>query len=385
MIDDSPFRIYKYKSELKWYRFFMAIFQQDIDKFLERCDNFLAASNLEEIKEKIKSIQNQLSEPDIWDNHQKATKLNKELSQLQKNQEKYEKLQSMREELFIAGEINEEELVEKTYKQANEYLSELENLRYLNGKFDDRDALLTVHSGAGGVDAEDWAAELVSMYQAFCKNQAWDCQIINLSSGEEGGIKTATMKIEGEFVYGLLKEEFGVHRLVRLSPFNSAHTRETSFALVEVMPIGIDEEMAIKIEEKDLKWDYFMAGGHGGQSVNTTYSAVRVVHIPTGTMVVCQNERSQVQNKQMALKYLADKLAIIEAEKKQDMKQELRGSWQSAEWGNQIRSYVLHPYKMIKDLRSNWETNNVDTILKEGQILPIIWSVKRANEQKEQS
>jgi peptide chain release factor 2 len=198
----------------------------------------------------------------------------------------------------------------------------------------------------------------------------WKSTIVDMTSGSEGGVKTATIKLEGDDLYGLLKEESGVHRLVRLSPFNSAHTRETSFALVEVMPLDI-ETVNIEIHEKDLKWDFFMAGGHGGQSVNTTYSAVRVTHLPTKTVVTCQNERSQIQNKQMA------------DEKNSAARGELKGSEKSASWGNQIRSYVMHPYKMVKDLRSAYETNNVDNVLVRGDIMPIIWSVKRWNKTAE--
>jgi peptide chain release factor 2 len=355
----------------------MTVFQQDIDNLVGQIKLFLDSADLEAIQKEISKLEEKISDPGIWDEPTKGALIQKQLNFLIKEKNKFQKLNDLADELEIAGQLNEENLVDKTFIQAKEFLRELENIQYLNGKFDNYEVLLSVHAGAGGVDAEDWAAMLVNMYQSFCKNQSWDCQIVELSSGDEGGVKTATLKINGDKTYGILKEEFGVHRLVRLSPFNSAHTRETSFALVEVMPIGAEEEFKLNIEEKDLKWDYFMAGGHGGQSVNTTYSAVRVTHIPTKISVVCQNERSQVQNKQMALKYLKAKLAMVEAEKQAELRQELRGSWQSAEWGNQIRSYVLHPYKMVKDLRSNWETSNIEEVLEKGNILPIIWSVKQ--------
>lgn len=357
--------------------YYMTIMQQDIDNLLQKSRDFLDHHDLETIKNQIGDLQSKLASDEVWNDHEKAKSLQKELKKEEKILFEYQMLVNLCDELQIAGELNEEELVESSFIKAQAYLEDLENSQYLSGKFDDKDALLTVHAGAGGVDAEDWAAMMLSMYQAFCKNQNWKATVVEISVGNEGGVKTATLKIEGDYVYGLLKEEFGVHRLVRLSPFNSAHTRETSFALVEIMPIGV-EDFKINIEEKDLKWDYFMAGGHGGQSVNTTYSAVRVTHLPTKTVVSCQNERSQIQNKAMALRYLADKLAVIEAAKNDELRQQMRGDWQSAEWGNQIRSYVLHPYKLIKDIRSGWETSNTEDILERGQILPIIWSVKRS-------
>jgi peptide chain release factor 2 len=355
----------------------MSFSQQDIDLFLQRANGYLSSISIEEINNNISDLEQKLSEPDIWSNSQLATSTQKQLKLQQNNLLKFTTLKNLCEELDIAGKLNEEDLITQTFKTAQNYLLSLENSTYLDGQFDEKNAILTVHAGAGGIDAEDWAAMILSMYQAFCKNQDWKYSIIDLSAGSEGGIKTASLKVEGEYCYGLLKEEFGVHRLVRLSPFNSAHTRETSFCLVEVMPLDIEVENKITLEEKDLKWDYYMAGGHGGQSVNTTYSAVRVTHLPTNTVVTCQNERSQVQNKQMALKYLSNKLAIIQASQQEELKQSLRGSWQSAQWSNQIRNYVLHPYKLVKDLRSNWETSNIDDVLIKGNIIEIIWSVKR--------
>jgi peptide chain release factor 2 len=354
----------------------MPIFQQDIDKLITKYKEYLGAFDEEKIIATISQLENDLIDPSIWEKHELAAKLQKEVEKQKRILEKVNKLKNYIEELQIAGELNEEDLIEKTYKETELYIDEVEKMLFLSGKYDNQNVLLSVHAGAGGVDAEDWAAMVMSMYQACCKTQKWACTVIDISVGDEGGVKSATLKIEGDDIYGLLKEEFGVHRLVRLSPFNSAHTRETSFALVEVMPLEIDEEKVI-IDDKDLKWDYFMAGGHGGQGVNTTYSAVRITHLPTKTVTTCQNERSQAQNKQMALKYLETKLALKVAEKNSELKNELRGSWQSASWGNQIRSYVKHPYKMVKDLRSNWETNNVEDVLENGNILPIIWSVKR--------
>ena len=357
------------------------ILDQELNDFLKSSKVLLESFSLGKLKEEIEILKKELESPDIWNDQKKATKLNQDLSSKSGVFQKLEKFQNLIENLEIARELGEEIESEKIYKELENQKIELENQKFLNGKFDDQGALVSIHSGAGGIDAQDWAAMLLAMYQSFAKNMNWQVILISLSSGEEGGVKSATLEIKGLKAYGFLKEEAGVHRLVRLSPYNSAHTRETSFALVEVIPDNVQEEVSIAdIPEEDLKWDVFMAGGKGGQSVNTTYSAVRVTHLPTGITVVCQNERSQVQNRQIAIKYLKNKLAVVEAKKQENLRIELRGELQSAEWGSQIRSYVLHPYKLIKDNRSNFETNNVENILEYGNLLEIIWSVKRAKQ-----
>jgi len=353
----------------------------ELKDFVERSNELVKSLNLGKINLQIESLNLELNKDDSWSDAQKASKLNQELSQSNQQKLKIESFLDLLENLQIAFDLEDNQQFESILNQLLEAKLELENQKFLNGKFDENTALLTIHSGTGGVDAEDWAAMLTSMYQAFCKKFDFDCTLIYLSVGDEGGVKNATMSIKGPKAYGLVKEEAGVHRLVRISPFNSGKTRETSFALVEVIPDNIYEKVqGFKIEDKDLKWDYFMAGGKGGQSVNTTYSAVRVTHLPTKINVVCQNERSQQQNKEMALKYLANKLAIVEAKKNKDLEKELRGEFQSSQWGSQIRNYVLHPYKLVKDTRSGWESTDTDKILLEGDLMDIIWSVKRFKE-----
>ncbi|MEI6728085.1 MAG: peptide chain release factor 2 [bacterium] len=350
----------------------------DLKEFFASSEQLIQSLNLSDLNLQIEEIKTQLNQQNIWSDPAKASTLNQNLSKLNQQKTKIDQFEDLLENLQIAFDLEDEGQFEEIYSQVEKLKTTLENEKFLNGKFDDNTALLTVHSGAGGVDAEDWAAMLTSMYQSFCRKQNFDCTLIYLSVGDEGGVKTATMSIKGPKAYGLVKEEAGVHRLVRISPFNSGKTRETSFALVEVIPDNIYDKIGgPKIEEKDLKWDYFMAGGKGGQSVNTTYSAVRVTHIPTNTVVVCQNERSQMQNKDQALKYLANKLAILEAKKNKELEKELRGEFQSAEWGSQIRNYVLHPYKLVKDTRSGWETTDTDKVLLEGDLIDLIWSVKR--------
>jgi|694.fasta_scaffold34613_6 peptide chain release factor 2 len=355
------------------------ILEQEINDLIKSAKNLLESFNSEDIKQQIELLNKDLESPNIWDNPEKATSLNKNFANKSDLLNLLNEFESQIENLEVAKEIGEEFEIASSYQQVLEQKTNLENQKFLNGKFDDQGALLSIHSGAGGVDAQDWAAMLLAMYQTFAKNMNWQVNMISLSSGEEGGVKSATLEIKGLKVYGFLKEEAGVHRLVRLSPYNSAHTRETSFALVEVIPDNVQEEISIQdIPEEDLRWDTFMSGGKGGQSVNTTYSAVRVVHIPTNISVVCQNERNQIQNRQIALKYLKNKLAVLEAKKQEDLRLELRGEFHSAEWGNHIRSYVLHPYKLVKDNRSGFETNNTEAILEYGNLLEIIWSVKRS-------
>jgi peptide chain release factor 2 len=247
-------------------------------------------------------------------------------------------------------------------KAAEHKFDKLKGDLKFNGQYDDHDAILSIYAGAGGTDAQDWAQMLMRMYIRWAEKENVGITVIEESAGEEAGIKSVTCELSGDFVYGRLKGEHGIHRLVRLSPFNADHLRQTSFAKVEVLP-EVSRQEDLIIDDKDLRVDVYRSGGHGGQSVNTTDSAVRVTHVPTGITVSIQNERSQLQNKETALTILRSKLIQLQLEQHQEKIDQLKGPNQSAEWGNQIRSYVLHPYKQVKDMRTRYETSDVDAVL----------------------
>jgi len=352
---------------------------QEVADLKNACLELLISFDRNHLENQINELEAELALPAIWDDPQKAGKINQKLANKQELLQELSNFEESIENLTAAVDLSDETEIENQFTKLKSLKENLQNQKYLSGKFDNSGAILSIHSGAGGIDAQDWAAMLLSMYQAFIQNMGWDYSLISLSNGEEGGLKSATIEIKGFQAYGYLKEEAGVHRLVRISPFNSGGTRETSFALVEVIPDNVTDEVdPFEINEEDLKWDTFMSGGKGGQGVNTTYSAVRITHIPTKITVVCQNERNQIQNRQIALKHLKNKLAVLEMEKQEELKKELRGEFHSPEWGNQIRNYVLHPYKLVKDSRSGFETSNVDKILSKGELLEIIWSVKKS-------
>lgn len=314
-----------------------------------------------------------MERPDFWQNQDEARSVTQKHDQLVKESESFENLlKNINDNLELARadqkdqSVNLREELEKNYLGLSKELGALELKKFLSGEHDASNAILAIHAGAGGTDAQDWAEMLRRMYMRFAEKRGWRVQIMDESRGGEAGIKSSVLSVQGLYAYGNLKAEAGVHRLVRISPFDAEKMRHTSFALVEVLP-ELDEVAEVKIDPKDLRIDTFMSGGHGGQSVNTTYSAVRIVHIPTGITVTCQNERSQMQNKEQALKHLRGKLWQLAQDKQQQVKQEIRGEFKSAEWGNQARSYVLHPYKQVKDHRTGLESKQPDKVL-DGQL-----------------
>ena len=267
--------------------------------------------------------------------------------------------------LELAIDSKEESMAEEINAEAEALFQEAEEREFqlvLSGEYDERGAILAIHAGAGGTDSQDWAEMLLRMYTRWAARSGFKGEVLDISTGEEAGIKSATIEIDGDYAYGYAKAERGVHRLVRLSPFDGAHARHTSFALVEVLPKPTGE-VDVQINPDDLEMDVFKASGAGGQHVQKNSTAVRIRHLPSGLVVACQNERSQLQNREVAMKILRARLMEIELRRRAEEKAMLKGDHISAEWGNQIRSYVLHPYKMVKDHRTNFESTNPDLVL----------------------
>jgi len=336
-----------------------------ISKSLELIQAVFVVSKLKTEKQELLTMQN---EPDFYNDQQRVQKVGRRIVEIDSKIELIEKLKNNYENIFsIINECSENDVdLVKVLEQEVDVLQNLvENLRLtalLRGKFDRGDAILSVQSGAGGTEAQDWAEMLLRMYKRYAEKQGFGITVIDVTQGDGAGIKGATILISGENAYGYLKAEKGVHRLVRISPFDSNARRHTSFASVEVMP-KIENDNEIEIKESDLRIDTFHSGGSGGQGVNTTDSAIRIKHIPTGIVVTCQNQRSQIQNKEFAMNVLRGKLAEMqEAEQLANLK-EVQGNLKKIEWGSQIRSYVFCPYTMVKDHRTEYETSNVDAVM----------------------
>ena len=326
----------------------------------------IVALRLSELEQQVADLEAQTVQPDFWNDQNRAQSTTKQLAKLKARINPWQQLQSDTRdahELASLGDESVHDELAQTYAQLLEQFKELNQQLLFSGAYDDYDVILSLHAGAGGTDAQDWAGMLLRMYARWAEaHPEMSITIIEQSDGEEAGIKSVTFEIDGPLAYGKLKGEAGVHRLVRLSPFNADNLRQTSFAKLEVMP-KIDQPEAVQIDEKDLKIDVYRAGGHGGQSVNTTDSAVRITHIPTGIVVAIQNERSQLQNKETAMTILRSKLAQLQLEQHKEAISELKGPNEQAAWGNQIRSYVLHPYSMVKDLRTRYETTDTSGVL----------------------
>jgi peptide chain release factor 2 len=320
---------------------------------------------LSELEAREAELAYDIAAPDFWQDAQKAGSVMKEQAALKTRVEPWRRLLDEANDLLELSDLKDASMqvelmgqLEKLQQQFNELKGEL---RY-NQPHDNSNAILSIYAGAGGTDAQDWAQMLLRMYVRFAETHDFTVTTIAESPGEEAGLKSVTLEIDGPLAYGKLKGEHGVHRLVRLSPFNADALRQTSFAKVEVVP-KVDGPETLVVDEKELKIDVYRSGGKGGQSVNTTDSAVRITHLPTGLVVAIQNERSQLQNRETAMTILRSRLLQLQTEQHAEHLSDLKGPNQSAEWGNQIRSYVLHPYKMVKDLRTHHETSNVDAVL----------------------
>jgi peptide chain release factor 2 len=330
--------------------------------------SFKTAMNEDDLIKAIAKVDElSMSDPNFWNNKESKAML-KEQAINKKKLEEWKDLTGLLDdtevliELFNEGEEGLEKDIENGIRTLEKRISDFELKLVLSGQNDGNSAIITINSGAGGTEANDWAGMLYRMYTHYAERNGYKCDILDYMEGEEAGIKNATINIKGPFTYGYLKGETGVHRLVRISPFDSANRRHTSFAAVFVLP-EIEDDIEIEISEADLEIDTYRASGAGGQHVNTTDSAVRITHVPTGIVVTCQSERSQHKNKAHAMKILKSRLYEHELAKKNEEKQKLEDSKTDIGWGNQIRSYVMHPYKMVKDLRTRHETGNVDSVM----------------------
>ena len=358
--------------------------KEKLEKAKEEISKALETVNPEELKHRVKQLETLMSEPGFWDDNEKAQNISREASDLKTTIEDWETIERDCDELLELVEVTSSEKEPKAAEELHKMVEkfdkkwkELSIKSFLSGEYDKNNAILSIHAGTGGKDAMDFADMLLRMYLRYCEKREFKVEILDKSEGDEVGLKSATLMIKGYLAYGYLKSENGVHRLVRLSPFNTKHTRETSFALIEVLP-ELNLDKPLEMDEEDLRVDTYRAGGHGGQSVNTTDSAVRITHEPTGITAQCQNERSQQQNKEHAMKILAAKLRHLMREQAAETLDDLRGGRKEIKWGSQIRSYVLHPYTMVKDHRTNYETSNVEDVL-DGSIEDFIRSYLETN------
>jgi len=333
--------------------------------------------DLDKAKDEIAELEEEMEAEDFWSDQKRAQRISKQAADLRDEvktwREFLDEIKELKEFAELAQEEQREDLHDDIAGQMEDLQERYEALEFqvlLGEKYDKANAIVAIHAGSGGTEAQDWAEMLFRMMVRFCKEQDWRVELVNESRGEEAGYKSVTFRVNGRYAYGYLQAEDGVHRLVRISPFDADKQRHTSFALVEVMP-QFKELEEVEIDEDDLRIDTFASSGAGGQSVNRTNSAVRIVHKPSGIKVQCQNERSQRQNKETAMEILRARLHKRKEQKRREQKQELRGEYASAEWGNQIRSYVLQPYQMVKDHRTDYESSNPEAVL-DGQLLPVI-------------
>ncbi len=317
----------------------------------------------------IAALEAKVNEPGFWNDQNSAKKISKQLALLRDEVSHISKLEATQDEIETYISLLDEDLNEALLEEAAAELPRLKSFIekaeiecYLNGKYDHHDALFTIHAGAGGTEAQDWAEMLLRMYTRWAEDNKFSFNIIDYLAGEEAGCKSVSIEIGGNFAYGLLKSEIGIHRLVRISPFNSQGKRQTSFASVFVYP-EFDDDIEVEIDAKDLKVDTYRSSGAGGQHVNTTDSAVRLTHLPTGIVVSCQNERSQIQNREKALTILKSRLYQYYEDQREKAKQATENTKTEIGWGNQIRSYVFQPYQMVKDHRTNFESGQVDKVM----------------------
>lgn len=354
--------------------------ENQVTNLQEAINNAVEQLHIPQMEHDLSNLESQTIEHTFWNDQVNAQAVSKQIAVLKNRIEPWLSMHYDAYELAELVKMEDESLkteIQYRYEDLQKQFQSRKTELMFNGPYDNHVAIVSIHAGAGGTDAQDWTQMLLRMYIRYAEINNFSVTTIDQSDGEEAGIKSVTFEISGPFAYGKLKGEHGVHRLVRLSPFNSDNLRQTSFAKVEVMP-KIDKPEDVEIDEKDLKIDVYRSGGKGGQSVNTTDSAVRITHTPTNIVVAIQNERSQLQNKETAMTILRSKLAQLQLEQHAEDLKGLKGPNQSAEWGNQIRSYVLHPYKQVKDLRTGYVTTDAEGTL-DGNLAPFITAYLEAN------
>jgi peptide chain release factor 2 len=343
----------------------MSDLKQKISGLAEEFGKIKVSFNLADKKKRLRALEAESADPNLWKDQDKARELMQELGNLKQEIEEVENLQG---EIEALARLTEKDKIpsglEKEAQRLEKRFEKLKYVSFLSGQYDSKNAIISIHAGQGGTEAMDWANMLYRMYLRFCEKRGWKTQLLDLSAGEEAGIKSVTLKAEGRYVYGYLRGEAGTHRLVRQSPFNADKLRQTSFALVEVLPELEEIDLPdIKIKDEDLDWQFFRASTQGGQNVQKVSTAVRLKHKPTGIVVTTQAERRQEQNRKIALNLLRSKLWLLEKAKAETRRKKLKGEYRPASWGTQIRSYVLHPYKMVKDLRTEVETSDTESVL----------------------
>ncbi|HNX10914.1 MAG TPA: peptide chain release factor 2 [bacterium] len=340
-----------------------------IEELRERLTRAEALLDLPQMESEARELKREMSRPDFWNDQRKAADISRQAEGLEKELLKWQSLSKEIRELeelaALADKEGEKDLneeVEKRYLDLLAQFSDLEFLLLFSEKYDASNAIVSIHAGVGGVDAQDWAQILERMYYRYSEKLGFKAEIIDRLEGQEAGIKSVSFRVSGHFAYGYFKSENGVHRLVRISPFDAESMRHTSFALVEVIP-ELPESESVEIRDEDLKWEFYHSSGPGGQNVNKTASAVRLIHLPTKISITCQSERSQLQNREIALRVLRAKLKHLEEEKKNKEEKKLKGDVKVAEWGKQIRSYVMQPYQLVKDHRSDYEETDINSVL----------------------
>ncbi len=344
-------------------------FRQELAQVREKIKEAAVSLNVEHLKEQLAEYQEDMASPGFWDNMERAQKVAGKARSAENHIHQIEKLNARAEDLEVLIQLTDEEddrdsipEIKKEFEAMNKELETIRLTTLLSGQYDECDAILTLHAGAGGTEAQDWTQMLYRMYTRFGERMGLTVRELDLLEGDEAGIKSVTMEFSGEYAYGFMKAERGVHRLVRISPFDSNARRHTSFASLDVAPV-IEDDGAIEIRNEDIRIDTYRASGAGGQHVNRTDSAVRITHIPTGIVVQCQNERSQVQNKEMCFRMLRAKLAELKERERQETMSEVKGELKKIEWGSQIRSYVFQPYTMVKDHRTNYEVGDINAVM----------------------